>query len=67
VLGIYGGDSDLALLAPWLESVLPDCRTVVVPGHEHSVLVEAAGTVGGHILSLIQASAPTSAPAAAAR
>ncbi len=61
VLGIYGGDSDLALLAPWLESTLPDCRTVVVPGHEHSVLVEAASTVGGHILSLIQASAPSAA------
>ncbi|MGI5451753.1 alpha/beta fold hydrolase [Streptomyces sp. CA-249302] len=53
VLGVYGGDSDLALLAPWLEELLPDCRTVVVPGHEHSVLVEAAGVVGGHILELI--------------
>lgn len=54
VLGVYGGDSELALLAPWLEKLLPDCRTVVVPGHEHSVLVEAAGVVGGHILELIQ-------------
>ncbi|MEV6181517.1 alpha/beta fold hydrolase [Streptomyces sp. NPDC052016] len=53
VLGVYGGDSDLAGLVPWLESSLPDCRTVVVPGHEHSVLVEAAGTVGGHILGLV--------------
>ncbi|MGW0581104.1 alpha/beta fold hydrolase [Streptomyces sp. NPDC002920] len=53
VLGVYGGDSDLAELVPWLRSVLPDCRTVVVPGHEHSVLVEASGTVGGHILSLV--------------
>lgn len=26
----------------------------MIPGHEHSVLVEAAGTVGGHILALIQ-------------
>jgi pimeloyl-ACP methyl ester carboxylesterase len=67
VLGVYGGDSDLALLAPWLESVLPDCRTVVVPGHEHSVLVEAAGVVGGHILSLIQAaSTPVQEPSAPA-
>lgn len=54
VLGLYGGDSDLAGLAPWLESALPDCRTVVIPGHEHSVLVEAAGTVGGHILALVE-------------
>ncbi len=54
VLGVYGGDSDLADLAPWLERLLPDCRTVVVPGHEHSVLVEAPGTVGGHVLSLVR-------------
>jgi len=53
VLGLYGGDSDLAEHAPWLEALLPDCRTVVVPGHEHSVLVEASGIVGGHILALI--------------
>ncbi|MGW2049642.1 alpha/beta fold hydrolase [Streptomyces sp. NPDC001858] len=53
VLGVFGGDSDLAELAPWLETVLPDCRTVLIPGHEHSVLVEAPGTVGGHILSLV--------------
>jgi hypothetical protein len=54
VLGVYGGDSDLAELGPWLGSLLPDCRTVVLPGHEHSVLVEAAGAVGGHILSFLQ-------------
>ncbi|MEH0474148.1 alpha/beta fold hydrolase [Streptomyces hayashii] len=54
VLGLYGGDSDLAELAPRLESALPDCRTVVVPGHEHSVLVEASGTVGGHVLALVE-------------
>ncbi|TKA10428.1 alpha/beta fold hydrolase [Actinacidiphila oryziradicis] len=53
VLAIYGAESDLAEQAPWLESLLPDCRTVVVPGHEHSVMVEASGLVGGHILSLI--------------
>jgi pimeloyl-ACP methyl ester carboxylesterase len=57
VLAVYGGDSDLAEQAPWLESLLTDCRTVVVPGHEHSVLVEASGTVGGHILSLIHEAA----------
>jgi pimeloyl-ACP methyl ester carboxylesterase len=62
VLGVYGGDSELALLTPWLEKLLPDCRTVVLPGHEHSVLVEAAGVVGGHVLELIQG-----ATAAAAR
>ncbi|MEU8588778.1 alpha/beta hydrolase [Streptomyces sp. NPDC048664] len=54
-LFLYGGDSDLAELAPWLRSLLPDCRTVVLPGHEHSVLVEAPRTVGQHVLALIQA------------
>lgn len=53
VLGLYGGDSDLAELAPWLKESLPDCRTVTFPGHEHSLLVEAAGPVGGQILELI--------------
>jgi pimeloyl-ACP methyl ester carboxylesterase len=53
VLAVYGGESDLVEQAQWLESLLPDCRTVVVPGHEHSVLVEASGVVGGHILDLI--------------
>ncbi|MET7680783.1 alpha/beta hydrolase [Streptomyces sp. NPDC005423] len=67
VLGVYGGDSELALLAPWLESVLPDCRTVVVPGHEHSVLVEAAGVVGGHVLSLIQGASAAHRAGAAVR
>lgn len=57
VLGIYGGDSDVVETKPLKESLLPDFRSVVVPGHEHSVLVEAAGTVGGHILSLIHSSA----------
>ncbi|MCX5172710.1 alpha/beta fold hydrolase [Streptomyces antibioticus] len=54
VLAVYGGDSDLAEQAPRLKALLPDCRTVVVPGHEHSVLVEASGTVGGHILTLVE-------------
>lgn len=45
VLGIYGSESALADLAPWLESLLPRCRTVIVPGHEHSVLVEAPDRV----------------------
>ncbi|MFF5858685.1 alpha/beta fold hydrolase [Streptomyces sp. NPDC012751] len=50
VLGVYGGDSDLADLVPAQRRLLPDFRAVVLPGHEHSVLVEAPGTVGGHIL-----------------
>ncbi|MFJ3234133.1 alpha/beta fold hydrolase [Streptomyces sp. NPDC086787] len=53
VLGIYGGDSDLVELVSLKETLLGDFRSVVLPGHEHSVLVEAPGTVGGHILELI--------------
>ncbi|MDI5976644.1 alpha/beta fold hydrolase [Amycolatopsis magusensis] len=40
VLAIYGAESDLAPQAPVLEGLLPVCRTVVVPGQQHSVLVE---------------------------
>ncbi len=53
VLGVYGGDSDLVDLVPLKRALLADFRPVVLPGHEHSVLVEAAGAVGGHILDLI--------------
>ena len=54
VLGVYGGDSDLVDLVPLKRRLLTDFRAVVLPGHEHSVLVEAPGTVGGHILDLIR-------------
>ncbi|MEU6593842.1 alpha/beta hydrolase [Streptomyces sp. NPDC046881] len=57
VLGVYGGDSDLAELVPVQRRLLTDFRAVVLPGHEHSVLVEAPGTVGGHILDLVSAGA----------
>jgi hypothetical protein len=39
----------------------------VIPGHEHSVLVEAAGTVGGHILALIQGASAVRSVGAEAR
>lgn len=57
VLGVYGGDSDLVDLVPLKQGLLTDFRAVVLPGHEHSVLVEAPGSVGGHILDLIRAGA----------
>ncbi|MFF3914468.1 alpha/beta fold hydrolase [Streptomyces sp. NPDC001852] len=53
VLGVYGGESDLADLVPLMRGLLTDYRAVVLPGHEHSVLVEAPAAVGGHILDLI--------------
>jgi pimeloyl-ACP methyl ester carboxylesterase len=55
VLGVYGGDSDLVDLVPLKRGLLAGFRAVVLPGHEHSVLVEAPGAVGGHILDLIHA------------
>jgi pimeloyl-ACP methyl ester carboxylesterase len=57
VLGVYGGESDLAGLVPLMQALLTDYRAVVLPGHEHSVLVEAPAAVGGHILDLIRAGA----------
>ncbi|MER5542570.1 alpha/beta hydrolase [Streptomyces sp. NPDC002589] len=57
VLGVYGGESDLADLVPLKRALLADYRAVVLPGHEHSVLVEAPAVVGGHILDLIGAGA----------
>ncbi|MEV7004280.1 alpha/beta hydrolase [Streptomyces sp. NPDC093982] len=52
-LFIYGGESSLVEQSAWLESLLPDYRSIVVPGHEHSVLIEAPRAVGTHVLSLI--------------
>jgi pimeloyl-ACP methyl ester carboxylesterase len=64
-LFIYGGESSLVEQSPWLESLLPDYRSVVVPGHEHSVLVEAPQAVGAHILSLIHEVAEAGTPGTA--
>lgn len=55
VLAVYGGTSDLADMAPWLESLLPDCRTHQVAGHGHSVLVGDPRTVGTLMLDWIGA------------
>jgi pimeloyl-ACP methyl ester carboxylesterase len=57
VLGIYGGNSNIVELARLKHTLLADFRSVVLPGHGHSVLVEAAGTVGGHVLDLIRSTA----------
>ncbi|MFF4734297.1 alpha/beta fold hydrolase [Streptomyces sp. NPDC001262] len=46
VCAVYGEYSDLAAMAPWLEGLLPDCRTRQVEGHGHSVLVGTPKTVG---------------------
>lgn len=58
VLAVYGGDSDLAEQAPWLRDRLPRCRTVLLPGHEHSVLVQAPGRVRDLVLDWINRASP---------
>ncbi|OIJ64611.1 alpha/beta fold hydrolase [Streptomyces mangrovisoli] len=54
VLGIYGGDSAQVETVPAQRALLADFRSVVLPGHEHSVLVEAGAAVGGRVLDLIR-------------
>jgi pimeloyl-ACP methyl ester carboxylesterase len=51
VLCIYGGESPLAEFAPYVEQVIPGARAVIVPGHRHSVLADATGTVGSPLMS----------------
>ncbi|WP_327356651.1 alpha/beta fold hydrolase [Streptomyces sp. NBC_01304] len=54
VLAVYGAESDLAEMAPWLESLLPRCRTLEVEGHGHSVLVGTPQTVGPLLLDWVR-------------
>jgi pimeloyl-ACP methyl ester carboxylesterase len=53
LLAIYGAKSDLAAQAPLMESLFADCTTVIIPGQEHSVLVEVPETVRDLVLSWI--------------
>ncbi|RLV10032.1 alpha/beta hydrolase [Streptomyces griseocarneus] len=62
VLALYGAESELAVQEGWLRSLLPQCRTVVIPGQEHWVLVGATEPTGDLILDWIRAHTP--APAA---
>ncbi|RLU83624.1 alpha/beta hydrolase [Streptomyces griseocarneus] len=55
VLAVYGSTSDLTAMAPRLESLLPDCRTHLVPDHGHSVLVGDPRTVGTLMLDWLRA------------
>ncbi|WP_424887264.1 alpha/beta fold hydrolase [Streptomyces sp. XH2] len=54
VLALYGADSSLAASAPALEDLLPHCRTVVVPGQGHTLLVDAPRTVGALLLDWLR-------------
>ncbi|GGZ47845.1 alpha/beta hydrolase [Streptomyces subrutilus] len=64
VLALYGADSDLAAQAPRMRSLLPHCATELLPGHRHSVLVEAPGRVRDLVLDWV---GRHSRPAAALR
>jgi pimeloyl-ACP methyl ester carboxylesterase len=50
VLGIYGGDSPMAALAPDVRRLLPQARIVTVPGYRHYLLVDAPNTVRDIVL-----------------
>jgi 3-oxoadipate enol-lactonase len=63
VLAIFGSESDLVTQGELMASLLPRCRTVLVPGHEHSVLVEAPRTVRDLLLPWIADHASTARPA----
>ncbi|MEU5432731.1 alpha/beta hydrolase [Streptomyces sp. NPDC020719] len=54
VLLINGQEGLVAAEAARLRSLLPRCRVAVVPGQKHSVLVEAADTVGELALGWIR-------------
>ncbi|RSM87492.1 alpha/beta hydrolase [Kibdelosporangium aridum] len=45
VLALFGGASPVSAVAPILAEQMPDCRTEVLAGHGHTVLVEASDEV----------------------
>lgn len=53
VMAIFGSESDLVDQGDLMASLLPRCRTVIVPGHEHWVLVEAPRVVRDLLLAWI--------------
>lgn len=53
VMVIFGSESHLVDQGEVLASLLPRCRAVIVPGHEHSVLMGAPGTVRDLLLAWI--------------
>lgn len=54
-LALYGSKSDLAAQAAHLRALMPRCEPVVLPGLEHSVLVEAPARVLDLILGWLEA------------
>ena len=54
-LALYGSKSDLAEQAAHLRALMPRCEPVILPGLEHSVLVEAPARVLDLILGWLEA------------
>jgi pimeloyl-ACP methyl ester carboxylesterase len=66
VLALYGTESEMAAQARWLEESLPACRSVFVPGQEHSILIETPALVRELTLSwLVEQGAKLRGPAGA--
>jgi 3-oxoadipate enol-lactonase len=53
VMAIFGSESDLIDQAEVMQSLLSRCSTVIVPGHDHSLLVQAPRTVRDLLLPWI--------------
>lgn len=53
MLAIFGSESDLVEQGDAMAALLARCRTVIVPGHEHSVLIEAPHSVRNLLLPWI--------------
>lgn len=50
VLCLYGGDSAVQQLAPETRRLLPQARTVVLPGQKHTLLIDRPREVREHVL-----------------
>lgn len=54
VLCVYGGQSGVAAMAPVVRRLLPQARTVVVPGRRHSLLVDEPEAVRRLVMSWME-------------
>ncbi|GAA2265428.1 alpha/beta hydrolase [Streptomyces ruber] len=54
LFALFGGDSGLAAQAPELEARLTECRTAVLPGQGHSVLVEQPARIRDLVLDWVR-------------
>ncbi|KZM71908.1 hypothetical protein AWN90_37250 [Nocardia terpenica] len=62
VLLIYGSDGLVTDVIPWVESLLPNCRSAVLPGLKHSVLLDAPAQVHDLIVTWISEHTHTETP-----